>query len=409
MKIKMPVLPSQPLPFLRRQSILHLCLQLGAVSCLPAFAAEGDVFQPYVGYSFAYDENVSGIKDADNPDNRKLSDTSRRAEAGLAVKKRISQQVLSAKLNVAHVTYDEFDTLNNDSKDLLGNWNWHVGDRVEGNLGASYVQELSSVTNSGGVDARNLRTQRREFFDGSWLLHPSWRVRGGLSRDKLSYDVDAADDRNENASELGLDYLARSGSTVGMRLRHTRGDLPNQPSGDNNYDQNELKAKVDWLLTGKTQLQFLGGYVQRKYGSDSARDYSGLNARVIANWKPTGQLGVTVSGWREIGAPANLTTEYGEFIPPVGSSSSFTLNQGVSIGSTWDVTSKIRLAALLKHETNDFRGAEAGREDTYRTASAKLTYRATNHLQLATLLYRNSIPGDSTANNGVMLSSRYEF
>lgn len=402
MKIKMPTSSHLPLPFLRRQSILHLFLKLGAVSCLPAFAAEADVFQPYVGYSIGYDE---GINLPDKPDNQNRSDTSRRAEAGLAISKRISQQVLSAKLNVAHVNYDKFHELNNDSKDLLGNWNWHVGDRVEGNLGASYLQRLSLEPSLNGGYAPQQSTKRREFFDGSWLLHPSWRLRGGLSRDKLSYDVDSANDRNEIASELGLDYLARSGSMVGMQVRHTRGELPN--SDGNNYDQNELKAKVDWLLTGKTQLQFLGGYVQRQYDTHSVHDdYHDLNARVIANWKPSGKVGVTLSGWREIGAADDLTTGYDDSGTPT--SSSYTLNHGISVGSTWDATSKLRLAGLLKHETRDFRD-EAGRKDTFRTASVKLTYRATDHLQLATLLYRTNISGDSHPNTGMMLSSRYEF
>lgn len=392
MKIKMPTSSHLPLPFLRRQSILHLFLQLGAVSCLPAFAADGDVFQPYVGYSIGYDK---GIKVPDNQDNQNLSDTSRRAEAGLAISKRISQQVLSAKLNVAHVTYDEFGKLDNDPKDLLGNWNWHVGDRVEGNLGASYVQKQSLELHDDDYELQQ-STKRREFLDGSWLLHPSWRLRGGLSRDKLSYD-DSAKDRNEITSELGLDYLARSGSMVGMQVRHTRGELPN--SDGNNYDQNELKAKVDWLLTGKTQLQFLGGYVQRQHDSESTRDFNGPNARVIANWKPSGKVGVTLSGWREIGA-ADTSSE--------DPSTNGTLNQGISVGSTWDATSKLRLAGLLKHETRDFRN-KAGRKDTFRTASVKLTYRATDHLQLATLLYRTNISGDSHPNTGMMLSSRYEF
>jgi exopolysaccharide biosynthesis operon protein EpsL len=417
MKSKMPALTRHSLPFLRWQWTLHF---LGAVTCLPAFAAEDDVFRPYVGYSFAYDNNVLGIPNGANPSGANLSDTSRHAEAGLAFNKRVSQQVLSAKLNVSHVTYERMGQLNNDSKDLLANWNWHVGDRVEGNLGASYVQALSPFVNFNSQDVniqsqeRNLRTQRREFFDGSWRLHPSWRLRAGLSRDKLSYDLTTqnAGDRNELTSEFGFDYLVPSGSTVGVQVRHTRGDLPNPQQidslvVDNSYDQNEIKAKINWLLTGKTQLQFLGGYVQRKHDFFPARDYSGLNARLIGIWKPTGKIGVTLSGWREIGALDDLTASY-------------TLNQGVSVGSTWDWTSKLRLDGQLKYETSDFSGAAAftsllpvDRKDTFSTASLKLTYRPTDHLQLAALLYRknkdSNIAGNSYPNNGMMLSSRYEF
>lgn len=413
LKSKPRVLPYPSLPSLRWQRTLHFFLGLGVVTCVPALAAEGDVFRPYVGYSFSYDENVSGISDADkqtqNLSDSDLSDTSRRADAGLAINKRISQQVLSAKLNLAHITSDRLGTLNN--KDLLGNWNWHVGDHVEGNLGASYVQVLSPYVNFDAPDTDNdepnLRTQRREFFDASWLLHPSWRLRGGLSRDKLSYDVNSAGDRNEVTSELGLDYLAASKSTFGVQLRHTRGDLPNSPILANSYDQNEIKGKVNWLLTGKTQLQFLGGYVQRKHDSDATRDFNGPNARLIAQWKPTGKVGVTLSGWREIGA-----LDQDEIGSPENLTASYALNQGISVGSTWDLTSKVRLDGQLKRETSDYRGAESGGNDTFRTASLKLVYRPTDHLQLAALAHRrirDSSDGDRTPNTGLMLSSRYEF
>lgn len=420
MKSKMRVRPHQPLPLLRWQGALHLFLGLGVVSCLPAFAAEDDVFRPYVGYSFAYDENVLGIPDGANPSGADLSDTSRRAEAGLAINKRISQQVLSAKLNLSHVTYDRLRQLDNDGKDFLVNWNWHVGEHVEGNLGASYVQGLShyveGLTPLANLSSqeRNLRTQRREFFDGSWRLHPSWRVRAGLSRDSVHYDLDTqkAGDRTEDMSELGLDYLAHSGSTFGVQLRHTRGNLPNPQQidslvVDNSYDQNEVKAKINWLLTGKTQLQFLGGYVQRKHDFFSQRDYSGLNARLIANWQATGKTAVTLSGWREIGALDDLTASY-------------TLNQGLSAGATWNMTSTLQLDGLLKHETSDYNGTAvisplvpADRKDTFRTASVKLTYRPTAHLQLAASAHKknrdSTLNGNSYPDNGVMLSSRYEF
>lgn len=420
MKLKMSVLSRQSIPFWRRQPMLRFCLGLGVVTCLPAFAVEDQVFRPYVGYSFAYDGNVLGIPNGANPSGADLSDTSRRAEAGLVINKRISQQIFSAKLNVSHVTYDRLRALDNDGKDFLVNWNWHVGDRVEGNLGASYVQGLAHYVEgltpfvNLNNQERNLRTQRREFFDGSWRLHPSWRVRGGLSRDSLNYDLDTqkAGNRVEDMSEVGLDYLASSGSTIGVQLRHIRGDLPNPQQLDslvigNSYDQNEIKAKINWLLTGKTQLQFLGGYVQRKQDSFSQRDYSGLNARLIANWQPTGKIGVTLSGWREIGALEDLTASY-------------TLNQGLSIGSRWNLTSKLWLDGLLKHETSDYSGTTAfssllpaDRKDIFRTASVKLTYLPTDHLQLAAVAYRknrdSSINGNSYPDNGVMLSSRYEF
>ena len=408
-------LSSLHLPILRLSivnlSSVRLCLGLGAAACLPALAAPDDVLHPYVGYSVLYEDNVLGIPDGAEGGRR--SDTSQRTEAGLNAKKRVSQQVFSAKLNFANVKHQRLGALDNVAKDLQANWNWHVGEHVEGNLGASYVQAMTPFINFHGQE-RNLRTQRREFADAAWHLHPSWRVRTGLVRDQLRYELDSqkAGNRKEASTELGLDYLAAGGSTIGAQLRHTRGDLPNlQRFGaqlvDNSYNQNEAKAKVSWQLTGKTQLQFLGGYVQRKHDAFPARDYSGLNARVIANWQPTGKVGLALSGWREIGALDDVTASY-------------TLNQGFSLGSSWDLSSKVRLDGQLKHESSDFSGSaafaslpELERKDTFRTASLKLSYRPIERLQLGAMIYlknKNSTLGaNDSANNGVMLNSRYEF
>src|SRR4051794_36401672 len=124
---------------LNRVFSLHFFLGLGAATCLPAFAASDDVFRPYVGYSLVREDNVLGVPDGAAPSGEKHADTSRHAEAGLIFNKRVNQQVLSAKLDFSHITYERLGGLDNDSKDLLANWNWHVGNHIEGNLGTSYV------------------------------------------------------------------------------------------------------------------------------------------------------------------------------------------------------------------------------------------------------------------------------
>ena len=403
------VCPTPPLPWSRAACWL---LHLGALTSLPALAAPDQVVRPYVGYAVAHDDNVLGAGDGVDRPGEVVSSTSRRAEAGLLVDKRIGQQALSAALQFTHTTYEQLPELNNDGKDLRLNWNWHLGNHLDGNVGASYVQALAPFVNFHARE-RNLRSERREFADGGWLLHPSWRVRAGVSRDTLAYDLDAqqAGNRVENVGELGLDYLAPSGSTIGTQLRHTRGAFPNRQqvgalSVDNSYDQDELKAKVSWLITGKTQLQFLGGLVQRKHDAFAARDYRGLNARLNANWQASAKLGVALAGWREIGALDDVTASY-------------TLNQGASLGSTWDLTDKLRIDGQLKHETSDYSGTAAiasvlsERKDSVRRATLGLAYKPTAHLRLSAQAYhdqrRSTLAGNSYPTTGLLLNSRYEF
>ncbi|UUZ49878.1 hypothetical protein LP420_06980 [Massilia sp. B-10] len=64
------------------------------------------------------------------------------------------------------------------AKDLRVNWNWHLGDHLDGNLGTSYVKALAPFVNFHGRE-RNLRSERRQFADAGYLLHPSWRLRAG--------------------------------------------------------------------------------------------------------------------------------------------------------------------------------------------------------------------------------------
>jgi exopolysaccharide biosynthesis operon protein EpsL len=390
-------------PPLQLSRFVRCMLQLGALTSLSAQAAPDQVVRPYAGYAVAIDDNVLGVDRSGDT----ASSASRRAEAGVLLDKRIGRQALSAALHFTNTTYEQLPELNNDGKDLRLNWNWHLGNHFDGNIGASYVQALAPFVNFHDRE-RNLRSERREFADGGWLLHPSWRVRTGVSRDTLAYDLDAqqAGNRVENVGELGLDYLARSGSTIGTQLRHT-GQFPNRQQIDalsvDSYDGDELKAKVNWLITSKTVA------VSRRLGAAQATPsrahYRGFNARLNANWQASAKLGVAAAGWREIGALDD--------VPPA------TLNQGVSLGAAWDLTEKLRIDGQLKHETSDYSGTAAiasmlsERKDSVRRATFGLVYKPTAHLRLSAQAYhagrRSTLAGNSYPTSGLLLNSRYEF
>jgi hypothetical protein len=55
-------------------------------------------------------------------------------------------------------------------------------------------------------------------------------VRAGFQRDKYTTKLQRQrfNNRTEDASELELDYLPRSGSTVGLVARHVKGKYPSR-------------------------------------------------------------------------------------------------------------------------------------------------------------------------------------
>jgi exopolysaccharide biosynthesis operon protein EpsL len=376
-----------------------------------------DAITPYVGYSIGHDSNPLRLQNSAAAQamgiGSELSDTTQRYLFGLAVDKTLSRQHLTANLSAAKVDYNRFGQLDHYDKNLAANWNWHAGDHFEGNIGADYSQGLTPFIDFHLLE-RNIRTQENVYADGSWLFHPSWRVRGGLTYTKLKYDLASQQplDNTRNQTEVGLDYLAASGSTFGVQLRHTHADFPN-PEQDNGllvfngYNQDEVKAKIDWLLSGKTQLHFLGGWVSRKQDAAAVRNFSGVNSRLSADWSPTGKIGVTVSGWREIGAVDDLSTVY-------------SLNRGASLASAWQYSEKIKLVAQVKYQKRDF-GPSSGtgtlgslnQNDVLRDTALSVVYNPTQRwrVQLSGIRSTQTLkngPGGFVS-NGVTLNTRYAF
>src|SRR5689334_10853429 len=86
-----------------------LLLAAVAMSCLPAFAAEGDVFTPYASYGVYHDGNLLR-----NPDSvGKESDSWTRSAVGIKIDKDIGRQELTADLSANHSDYDRFSQFDN--------------------------------------------------------------------------------------------------------------------------------------------------------------------------------------------------------------------------------------------------------------------------------------------------------
>ncbi len=379
-----------------------LLFTAGALTCIPALAAEGDVFTPYASYGVYHDGNLLR-----NPDYLgKESDTWTRAAVGVKFDKDVGRQELTADLSANHSDYDRFNQFDNTGKELQANWKWALGNLFSGNVGTSYSEALTPIEDFRSLEP-NIRTQTKNYVDASWRLHPSWQLNAGYSRYDLRYDLESQkpSERNLDIADFGFDYLARSGNKVGIVFRHMEGDYPAAPI--NSYDQNEVKAKVDWQLTGKTWLQFLGGWSKREYNTNAQRDSSEPSARLTAYWKATGKTAFSVGAWREIGATDDLAANYA-------------LNQGVSLGATWDATYKISVDGLIMTEKRDYNGVSVvegisplDRNDRYHNAVLGVTYKPTPHWRIRTSIYRakldSNIASEAYTTDGILLTTRYEF
>lgn len=392
---------------------------LAAGLCVSAAAnAEPfDTIHPYLSTGLSYDANLLGLSsDAQAMQilgSTNKGDWSHFEQVGVSLDDQIGLQHITADVNETKAQYDRFTGLDYHSLVASGAWNWSLGTHVGGILSAGYSQSLAPYTFLHVPDL-NLRTQKNGEASIFWLFHPSWRLDAGVTAIQTNYNlpIEAANDRNEYRASVGLDYLQANGSATGIQLVQTRGYFDNPQSYGaydiiNNYSQDEVDAKIDWRLTGKTRLQFVGGWVHRKYDVLTDQDYRGVNARAILDWSITGKSSLNVQAWHEIGAIDNLTVAY-------------SINRGLSLGPRWDVTEKLRWDLTLQTLQMQFAQTASlfGQPTdgvTYHQNSARttLTYMATPKWQFQATLYSSwqstSDHSNDFRGSGIQCSTRYQF
>lgn len=375
-----PLLQSLPLLVLQRvpQRVSHLlpvALLLGAMGATPAaFARPSDALHVYGSVGYFHDDNLFRLPDDAPAYDGQRSDSATQSVLGVFFDKTYSRQRVFLQAKRSKVAFRHFDQLDYTGKDYLGTLNWQVGNHLEGTLGASYAQTLAPYTDFRSRE-RNLRVQRREFFDGAWRFHPSYRVRTALSRDKFTYEVLAQrlNNRTEDVIELGGDYLPASGSTAGLVVRRLKGRYldPIAFNGvrlNDDYTQDEYKAKVLWRVTQLSTIQALAGYAKRKHRSPGASDIdqSGFNGRLTGSVRPRAKLGLNAAIWRE-------------FTPVESVLVTYALSNGASVSANWDATTKLRVDAAVSSERRAYEGRFSQLDpqdlkDTVRRASLNGTW-----------------------------------
>lgn len=377
-----------------------------------ALALEGDVIRPYVSATYSYDDNLRRFSNKQqaliSTGSTNTSDTILMTGVGIILDKEVSQQRFYFDISANRTKFDRNSELNNDGKEMTGRWDWRIGKHLEGKAELYHKEALVPFSDFQGL-ALNTRTINRRTVDGKWLFHPRWRLRSSLMNVQTEYSATSQQVANldEDSQELGVDYVSPSKSLIGVLYRHVKGTRPAQiifgVPISNDYEQDELKLNVDWTVTGKTKIQFLGGLVDRKHDQLSQRDFRKFNARGNVNWLPTGKTGLNLSIWRENNAQSFVTTSY-------------TLNTGTSVVGSYYLTNKITLQGNAKYEKRDFEGDaifQSNRSDKDKNFSVSVIYKPTLSLMLNASLMHST--RDSTSDmlsfksNAVSLTGQYEF
>ena len=417
-------------PILRVEAVA-LFFVLSLFSQCAFSALLGDTIRPYVDYEVVFDDNILRIRDSHqdatgrliqgDPGNpavppvtgpilgtKKFHDISQRITGGLLFEKEISRQRLSAEGSWSRTFFDRFSSFNHNAQDVKGNWNWFLGKNLEGNMGATYERGLTPFLFLPGL--KNFRNTTTQYFNADWRLHSNWGLHAGYQHFNLTnstrFDLfgnNSLDflDREEHIFDFGFNYYARDTNKVGVLYRHIEGDFPSSP-GNNSYDQNEVRAVIDWTVFGKSWVQFSGGWVQRSNNSPIGQNlgFSGFNARMLYIWQATGKLRLALAAWRETG-PINALQ------------SRFSLNTGVSFSPSWSITEKLKLQGEVLYDERKFTGVLGSSNNNILDGSIGLVYKPYHGIQVSALAFHNQLISDTNLGdvkaNGVSIGIRYTF
>jgi hypothetical protein len=136
-------------------------LLAGAICGVPTvLAAPGDEgFDVLARLGYFRDDNLFRLPDEHRGFDGKRSDSARQAHAGALFNKTYGRQKVFAQARFTKVEFDYFDQLDYDGKDEQVRWNWQLGNRFEGTLGANYEHTLAPYTDFRS-NQRNLRKHR---------------------------------------------------------------------------------------------------------------------------------------------------------------------------------------------------------------------------------------------------------
>jgi exopolysaccharide biosynthesis operon protein EpsL len=379
--------------------------------CSAAGAAE-DSFSPYLSYSFGSDDNVLGLSN----DSQYLrltgrangSDTTRTARGGVKAAYQVSRQNLDLSAELSKTQYSTFKALDYTGRDVRANWHWILGDALSGTIGTSDVQSINTLSNFQQV-SRNLRTDKQTFANTAWMLTPSWRVLLNGSTYSLRYDLGWQQYSNidENKVESGISYVAESGNSMGVLLRRMNGKYPNRAlftGKDENFEQNEAKANIDWLVSGKSRLQMLFGWTSHDTEGAFSRKFSGPTARATLTSATSGKTSVSASVWKEVTAVDDVLASY-------------SVNKGASFAPAWSVSEKVTLSADVRYEKRDFQGSNVA------TTGAVYVRDRSTSLVMAYTPFRNAVVqasgfafsrqgnayGGAYKRRGATLTAQYSF
>lgn len=353
--------------FLIVSFLLALLSSVGVVR-----ADQTDAINFIAGVSSQYDNNI--FRSENNRESERITS----AYAGLRFDKTYSLQRFKVDATITNLNYNNNDYLNFTSKNYDAAWYWSLTPRLTGTLLANRSESLNDFNDFRNTSVRNTRVTQNQLFQADFAPGGGWHLLAGVSRSTLknSETFNQLSDFSANSLDVGLKYDFASGTSITMMNHVRKGNYDDRPINqaallDNGYKEQEYEVRLNWLVTAKSQLNFVASYLNRDHDNFSKRDYSGLQSGLTYTWAPTAKIRFAIAMSSNLAAFQSDTNSY-------------TRTNTISISPVYDFSEKIKFRASVNMVDRNFEGdgviASQGREDEISSASIGVDWLPTNYL-----------------------------
>jgi hypothetical protein len=349
----------------RRNAALAVLLLLAAApTSAPAFEAIDTLPWPSEGVFPAYPREddrptdywfQGGLRRDDNVlrvETGERSDTITRLGAGIRHDQRIvGRQRVRLEARGDFYKYSTFQELDHFAYAARGDWLWEIGNQLSGvvSVGADRRQADIAETRAERLDTVTLF---RAGATAGYLVTPRLRVRGGVAGTRADRSRATVVETRATTFTVGADYVSPLANTVGLELRTTEGEVPEEEFVptlgfvDNDFREREVALVVAYALGTQLRAGVRLGYTTRDYDQIGARDFDGATGRVSVDWLPGNK---TILGFEAYREPRSV----------VDIAASHVLAKGLAFGPRWAVTNKVVLSARFARERLVYEGDPA--------------------------------------------------
>jgi exopolysaccharide biosynthesis operon protein EpsL len=351
-----------------------------ALAAAPAAAQQERPVMLQVGGAYAWQTNLLRQREP-------RADRVTMLFAGLRVDRPYAQQRLLLDVTATTYRHARLSFLDFDALAYRGQWAWQLGRRWSGTFGAERVQSLVDYSEFRDASQRNVLTAQRNFVSMDGWLYGGWHLRGGLEQQehKNSVPFTARGSYRASGGEAGVEYLARSTSSVALKRRALDGQYIDQPLDararlDDGFKRSESELSVIWVASGRSTFDGRIARVEYRSNHFAERDFSGTASSLTWRWTPAERLMLSLHAGRA-------------FDPWSDQVASYRTVERKALDGAWQIAARTALRAGFTRQESDFRNplptyTGPGRFDTLRTAQLALEWRLRRNVTLDASLQR---------------------